>query len=296
MENQCGVDLHMHSSCSDGSDTVPELLYNLRRTGIDLFSLTDHDTIRGIREMQRLVPKEMRFIPGIEFSCIAGSAKCHILGYGYDPENALFLETVREASELRYDKLTSRLEYLKETFQIRFNEKELDWLHRQSSPGRPHLAELLIGRGMASSISEAFETFLNQMPSPRIDAGKAIRAILSAGGLPVWAHPFGESPAERISEEEMYARLDTLTGLGIRGLECWYSQYTEDMIRTLLRAAQNRHLLVSGGSDYHGTRKKIALGTLGKGISPGSPKKELSVLRELGAVDADSVCSDTTGR
>ena len=276
---------HAHSSCSDGSDTVSELLDNLRRTGIGLFSLTDHDTIRGIREMKRLVPKDMTFIPGIEFSCIAGSAKCHILGYGYDPENELFLETVQGALNLRYDKLTSRLEYLKEVFRIRFNEKELDWLRRQSSPGRPHLAELLIGRGMVSSISEAFETYLNQMPSPRIDAGKAVRAILSAGGIPVWAHPFGESPAERISEEEMYVRLDTLTGLGIQGLECWYSQYTEDMIHILLRAAQDRHLLVSGGSDYHGIRKKIALGTLGKGVSPGSPMSELTVLRRLGAVE-----------
>ena len=286
MEKKSCVDLHMHSSCSDGSDSVPELLDHLRQTGIRLFSLTDHDTIGGVREMQRLVPEDMTFIPGIEFSCIAGRSKCHILGYGYDPENALFLETVREALALRYDKLTSRLEYLRETFQIRFNERELDWLRRQASPGRPHLAELLIGRGMVADITEAFATYLSKMPSPRIDAGDAIRAILAAGGVPVWAHPFGESLQEWISEEEMRARLEVLTGLGIKGMECWYSQYSEDMIQTLLRAAGEHQLLVSGGSDYHGTRKKIALATLGKGVSPKDPMTELTVLRRLCADEA----------
>ena len=282
MENKRSVDLHMHSSCSDGSDPVPELLNKLRQTGIDLFALTDHDTIDGIREMQRIVPEDMTFIPGIEFSCSTGSFKCHILGYGYDLGNPQFLETVREASALRYDKLNHRLEYLKEHFRIRFNERELDWLRRQSSPGRPHLAELLMRRGLVSSIAEGFETYLNQMPSPRIDAGKAIRAILAAGGIPVWAHPFGESPAERITAEEMKARAEALIELGIQGLECWYSQYSEAMIHTLLRTAWNRDLLVSGGSDYHGTRKQNILGSLGKGLSPADPLSELTILRRLG--------------
>ena len=281
MEHISGVDLHMHSSCSDGSDSIPELLDKLYQVGIRLFSLTDHDTIGGIGEMQRLVPGDMTFIPGIEFSCIVGSFKCHILGYGYDPENELFLETVREASDLRYDKLANRLDYLKEMFQIRFSERELDWLHRQSSPGRPHLAELLISRGLVSSIAEAFETYLNHMPSPRIEAGRAIRAILNAGGVPVWAHPFGENSAERISANEMRTQLDALSELGILGLECWYSQYTEEMIQTLLREAGERRLLISGGSDYHGTRKQISLGTLGRGVSPKDPLSELSVLKRL---------------
>ena len=282
MESPCGVDLHMHSSCSDGSDPVPELLDKLRKAGIRLFSLTDHDTIGGIREMQRLVPEDMTFIPGIEFSCTTGAFKCHILGYGCNSENPQFLETVREASALRYDKLTNRLEYLKEHFRVRFNERELDWLYRQSSPGRPHLAELLMRRGLVSSIAEGFETYLNQMPSPRIDAGKAVRAILAAGGIPVWAHPFGESPAERISAKEMWERAEALIELGIQGLECWYSQFTEAMIRTLLRTAQERNLLVSGGSDYHGTRKPNALGSLGAGVSPADPEAELTILRRLG--------------
>ena len=282
MEQTCSVDLHMHSSCSDGSDSVPKLLDNLRKAGVRLFSLTDHDTIGGIREMQRLVPEDMTFIPGIEFSCTTGAFKCHILGYGYDSENPKFLETVREASALRYDKLTPRLEYLKEHYQIRFNERELDWLFRQSSPGRPHLAELLMRRGLVSSIAEGFETYLNQMPSPRIDAGKAVRAILAAGGIPVWAHPFGESQAERISAEEMRERAEALIELGIQGLECWYSQFTEAMIRTLLRTAQERNLLVSGGSDYHGTRKPNVLGSLGAGVSLADPEAELTILRRLG--------------
>ncbi len=105
-------DLHIHSSYSDGSDSVAELLEAIKREGIRFFSLTDHDTVDGIREMEQLIPEGVCFIPGIEFSCISDAGKCHILGYGYDIDNPIFQETAQEASTLRYEKLSLRLNYL----------------------------------------------------------------------------------------------------------------------------------------------------------------------------------------
>ncbi|MBR6268367.1 MAG: PHP domain-containing protein [Selenomonadaceae bacterium] len=83
-EAEAAIDLHMHSIASDGTDSIQELLENVRSGGIRTFSLTDHDTIDGVMEMESIVPKDMTFIRGIEFSCITAAGKCHILGYGYD--------------------------------------------------------------------------------------------------------------------------------------------------------------------------------------------------------------------
>lgn len=276
------VDLHIHSSCSDGSDPVPALVEKLRRAGIRIFSLTDHDTVLGLGEARALVPEDMVFLPGAEFSCAAGAIKCHILGYGFDPSDEGLLDMIRSASGLRRKKLRLRLDRLREEHRIEFGRKELDWLFRQPSAGRPHLAELLIRRGLVSSPREAFDRFLDGMPSPRIDAGTAIRAILAAGGIPVWAHPFGETAKDFLTEEEVLDRLPVLEALGIRGLECYYSQYGGARSRFLLETARARGLLISGGSDYHGTRKEIDLGDLGRDAPKLDPLEDLTVLRAAG--------------
>ena len=275
------IDLHMHSSYSDGSDPVPALLEAVRQAGIRLFSLTDHDTIDGLAPMAGLLPDDMQLIRGIEFSCISPAGKCHILGYGFNPAEPVFRETVRSASSLRYGKLTKRLNYLEEHFGIVFQAAELNWLHSQTSPGRPHIAELLVRRGLAAGIQDAFTKYLDQIPSPRIDAGKAIRAILSAGGIPVWAHPFGEKPSVRETEEAVLRQLKVLKDLGLRGLECCYSQYDDSQEAFLLETAARSGLLISGGSDYHGSRKQIALGVLGSGTAEYDPMERFTILREL---------------
>ena len=276
------VDLHIHSSCSDGSDSIDELLEAIKREGIRIFSLTDHDTVKGIREMEKIVPEEIRFIPGVEFSCITDVGKCHILGYGFDLDDPVFQTVIQEASSLRYDKLSQRLTYLRETFQITFNQSELDWLHSQNSAGRPHIAELMIRRGIVSSRDEAFEKYLGQMPSPRMDAGKVIHAIRSAGGIAVWAHPFGEKSSEFLLENEVLKLLDRLIKLGIQGIECYYSQYDDEKNQYLVGLAQENNLWISGGSDYHGERKIISLGTLEETTNQFFPKSKLTILKALG--------------
>lgn len=268
------VDLHIHTTASDGSDSPEALLENLKKAGITTFSVTDHDTMDGALEIEALVPAEFRFIRGIEFSCETPAGKCHILGYHYDPTDPVFLAALAEGAALRQEKLLERLQYLEETLQITFTEAELAWIHSQKSPGKPHFGKLLVDRGIAATIDEAIQVYINphKPRRDRIDGSTAVSAILHAGGIPVWAHPLGGEGEKRLTVEKFRAQLDYLMGQGIRGLECHYSRYTRSDTDFLVHQSQNHGLLVSGGSDYHGTNKRdLPLGCLnahGTAIQP----------------------------
>ena len=256
-------DLHIHTTASDGSDSPAELARRLG--GLKLFSVTDHDTIDGALAMEPLVPAGIGYIRGVEFSCVFPGGKCHILGYGYDPANPVFRSALQEGAQLRQEKLRRRLAHLQERFGISFNEEELHWLHSLSSPGKPHLGRLLLNRGLAPDLNSAIRTYLSGVPGrDRIEAKTAIEAIRAAGGIAVWAHPLGGEGEKRLTRAEMEARLEILTGLGIQGLECRYSRYSNADEALLLGFARSHGLLVTGGSDYHGSNKKgIELGQLG---------------------------------
>ena len=256
-------DLHIHTTASDGSDSPAELARRLG--GLKLFSVTDHDTIDGALAMEPLVPAGIGYIRGVEFSCVFPGGKCHILGYGYDPANPVFRSALQEGAQLRQEKLRRRLAHLQERFGIAFTEAELHWLHSLSSPGKPHLGRLLLNRGLAPDLNSAIRTYLSGVPGrDRIEAKTAIEAIRAAGGIAVWAHPLGGEGEKRLTRAEMEARLEILTGLGIQGLECRYSRYSNADEALLLGFARSHGLLVTGGSDYHGSNKKgIELGQLG---------------------------------
>lgn len=251
------IDLHIHSTASDGSDSIPTLLTKLKSSGIHTFSITDHDTISGALEMEALVSHEFRYIRGIEFSCVSPQGKCHILGYGYDPSDPVFLEAIRSGNQLRQDKLQRRISYLQENYGIVLTEQESNWLFSQKSPGKPHLGRILVDRGLAPTLSAAIKTYLKfrNEGADRIDASAAIQAIIHAGGIPVWAHPLGGEGERRISEGGFHAQLEGLLSSGIQGLECFYSRYGKEQSAFLTEQARKHGLLVSGGSDYHGANK-----------------------------------------
>lgn len=258
------MDLHIHTTASDGTDSPRELLEKLLAAGIRTFSVTDHDTISGALEMEPLVPAGMHFIRGIEFSCVSTSGKCHILGYGYDPENPVFRAALEEGRKLRAEKLERRIAHLREKFGVELTAGEDAWLRSRSSPGKPHLGQILVDRGLAPDVGTAIRTYLKGIPGrDRIDASTAIHAIRVAGGFPVWAHPLGGEGEKRLTPEQFGAQLRTLLHLGIRGLECRYSRYSMEEIRFLTAQAGEHGLYITGGSDYHGTAKPgIQLGML----------------------------------
>ena len=260
-------DLHLHTTASDGSDTPSELIAKASEHGIGIISITDHDTLVGLSEALEMPHTGVKIITGIEFSCNyrgEGGFDCHILGYNFDPKSPAILNAIRHGREMRLFKLEARLKYLKEHFDITFTNEEITWLHSLNSVARPHLGQLLIKHGYVDNMSEAFDKYLKVggFPDDRIDAREAIDAIIAAGGVPVYAHPIGGEREKRLTYDELIKRVDALVDLGLRGLECYYSRYSESDVNMLLGVAHDKQLLVSGGSDYHGTNKTVPLGTL----------------------------------
>lgn len=264
------ADLHIHTTVSDGSDTAAEILEKAARAGLDVIAITDHDTIDAAVSVTR-VPQGLRYIRGIEFSCVCPGGKCHILGYGYDPADPEFLAALETGRRLRREKTEKRVAFLAERFGIVLTEDELAWLWARKSPGKPHLGEILVERGLAPDLNTAIREFINPCRggADRIDAETAIRSILHAGGIPVWAHPLGGEGEKRLDQDTFRARLKLLMDAGIRGLECCYSRYAEADCAFLLARAGEQGLLVSGGSDYHGRNKVgITLGMLNSADAP----------------------------
>ena len=259
------VDLHIHTTASDGSDTPAQLAEKVRAAGLRLFSVTDHDTVDGALAMEPLVPPGVRYLRGVEFSCVDPAGKCHILGYNYDPEHPAFRAALEEGRQLRQNKMALRLERLRREFGVELTSAESDWLLSRNSPGKPHLGQILLERGLADTLDSAIQGFIRDVPGrDRIDAKTAIEAITASGGFPVWAHPLGGEGEKRLSPEKFEGLLSALTAQGIRGLECRYSRYSAGEADFLLSRAAALGLTPTGGSDYHGSNKcGIILGGLG---------------------------------
>lgn len=261
------VDLHIHTTASDGTDRPSEVVKKAQSLGIDIIAVTDHDTVMGISEARAALPPEMSLICGIEMSCAVrgeGGFRCHILGYGIDPLSPYITETVELGLKLRRAKLGSRIEYLRSEFGIEMNGEELEWLYSLNAPAKLHIAELLVGRGYAANNAEAIKKYLNfpHTPDERIDASVAISAIKKSGGVPVFAHPLGGEGDVHLTMGEISGRVSRLYGMGILGMECFYSRYTKEESELLCREAGSYGLLISAGSDYHGENKTVKLGSV----------------------------------
>lgn len=260
-------DLHLHTTASDGSDTPSELIALAREAGLTVISVTDHDTLEGSIAAVSIPQADVKIITGIEFSCHHFGTEdfdCHILGYGFDPESPELLAAIAHGRQMRLMKLEARLEYLADRHNIVFDKEELEWLHSLNSAARPHLAGLIVKRGLAECIADAIDLYLkgDNFPDDRIDAGEAIRAIIAAGGIPVYAHPIGGEREKRLTLSEFEPRVDALIKLGLGGLECYYSRYSREDEALLISFAKSRGLYVSAGSDYHGRNKTVELARL----------------------------------
>lgn len=277
------VDLHLHTTASDGSFTPAQLVALLRQKGIRTFAVTDHDAVEGAVEMQAIVPPDLRFIPGVEFSCRSAVGKYHILGYGFDPRHPAVLAAVEEGRQLRRQKQAQRIRWLEEQHGIRLTEEELRWLNSRKSPGKPHLGRILLDRGLdteGAGMMGVLRRYVNGFKggNDRIGVDTAVRAIRQAGGVAVWAHPLGGEGKRHKTPQELQPLLEDLLAHGVEGMECWYSRYSGQEIALLTALARQHGLLISGGSDFHGAPKPdLEPGTLsGDGIVP--DPRQLTVL------------------
>ena len=264
------IDLHMHSTVSDGTDTPAEILDFVKEAGIELFALTDHDAIKGCKLVQQCRKEgDPQFLTGVEFSCRDEDGQYHILGYGYDPEAAPVQDLVKKGHSIRMNKVRARLQMLEETYGFTFPEEEIRKLLARDNPGKPHIANLMAKYGYAPTKDIAMKEYLNKL---RVRMGyirpeEAIAAILASGGIPVLAHPSYGNGDQLILGEDMDRRLRSLKEFGIRGVEAFYSGFTARLTRDMLDFADRYDLLVTAGSDYHGRNKLVKLGETG--LEPG---------------------------
>ena len=276
------ADLHIHSNYSDGSDNLEELIQKIQAAKINIFALTDHDSILGCEEMSALVPEGITFIKGIELTCKTDSVKCHILGYNCNPRDKTLNALIEKGKLLRRHKLDTRIEYLKNVHNITLTQEEIDWLYSRRSVVKTHIANILVKRGLASDNLSAMRKYLDacKTGNSRFDGYEAIKAIVASGGIPVWAHPLGGEGEEHSSQEEFLTKLEIMKHAGIKGLECYYSRYSKDEIEFLVNCAKENDLYITGGSDYHGTNKDIPLAKLNVSNTPVAAA-QLSILNEI---------------
>ena len=223
------IDLHMHSTVSDGTDRPEEILEKVREAELSVFSVSDHDAIKCSTIIPSLLKSgDPEFITGVEFSCKDEEGKYHILGYGYDPEAESIRKVVETGHGYRMDTVRRRLKFLAENWNIRFPEKEVRNLLALDNPGKPHIGNLMVKFGYAESKEQAINEFINQayIPNAYIRPEEAIRGILLAGGIPVLAHPPFGSGEELIIGEELDRRVKRLMDYGLRGIEGFYSGFT----------------------------------------------------------------------
>ena len=262
------IDLHIHSTVSDGTDAPEEILRKARDAGIGLFSLTDHDAVKGSRVIRELLGEgDPRFLSGAEFSCQDEAGKYHILGYGCDLDSGPVNRLVERGHSYRMEKLRARLEFIRREFGSAFSEEDESALLALDNPGKPHIALLMVRYGYAASKEEGMLRYLNQLHFSRqyLKPEEAVRGILASGGTPVLAHPAFGSGNQHIRGEALEKRVRRLTEYGLGGLEGFYSGFSEEIRAEVLSLADRYGLYVTAGSDYHGRNKNIALGDTGPG-------------------------------
>jgi len=243
------IDLHIHTSVSDGSLEPAELVRAAHAAGLSLIAITDHDTTAGVPDALAAAPPQLRVIPGIELSCTDEGAEIHILGYFIDPNDTVLSDFAHGAVEWRRQRIHSILERL-DALGVRVSIDDVLAAAGKGHKalGRPHVARALLRKGYVSSFSEAFDQYLAQgspayVPTRRLSPAEAIVMIHDAGGLAVWAHPSMESL------EENAARF---ASMGLDGIECYRPQVMSPQRRSLESVARRHGLLRSGGSDWHG--------------------------------------------
>ena len=277
------VDLHLHSNNSDGSDSV-QILYNeICNAKLNVFALTDHDTISGLEEMENLISSNIKFIKGVELTSLCNDIKCHLLGYGVDYNNLELKNLIEKGKLLRRQKLETRIDYLKNTWNIELTEEEKQWLYSRKSVVKTHVANILVKRGLAKDNLSAMQKYLDacKTGNTRFSGEEAISAIKKSGGIVVWAHPLGGEGEVHLTKEKFIPKLEKMLDFGIQGLECFYSRYNEEESLFLFEWTQKYNLFASAGSDYHGANKSnIEIGKLNCDNKTIDPKK-ITILNTL---------------
>ncbi|MFJ8308641.1 MULTISPECIES: PHP domain-containing protein [unclassified Streptomyces] len=255
------IDLHTHSTASDGTDTPAELVRNAAAAGLDVIALTDHDTTRGYAQAIAALPAGLTLVTGAELSCRIDGVGLHMLAYLFDPEEP---ELARERELVRDDRvprargMVAKLQELG----VPITWEQVARIAGDGSVGRPHVAEALVELGVVASVSDAFvpdwiaDGGRAYVGKHELDPFDAIRLVKAAGGVTVFAHPLAVKRGEVVPE----SAIAELAAAGLDGIEVDHTDHDEPTRARLRGLARELSLLPTGSSDYHGSRKPVRLG------------------------------------
>ncbi|CAL9459155.1 5'-3' exoribonuclease [Streptomyces sp. enrichment culture] len=255
------IDLHSHSTASDGTDTPAELVRNAAAAGLDVVALTDHDTTRGYAEAIAALPDGLTLVTGAELSCRIDGISMHMLAYLFDPEEPDLLaerELVRDDRVPRAKGMIDKLNQLG----VPVTWEQVARIAGDGSVGRPHVATALVELGVVPTVGDAFtQDWLADggrafVEKHETDPFEAIRLVKAAGGVTVFAHP-GAAKRGRTVPESAIAEM---AAAGLDGIEVDHMDHDPDTRARLRGLAKELGLLVTGSSDYHGSRKTCVLG------------------------------------
>lgn len=255
------VDLHLHTTASDGSFSPAELVAEAEEKDLAVIAVTDHDTVAGVSQaLEAAEDKKVEVIPGIEFTTYVNSQRVDILGYDIDYEEEDLLNIINKlqnARKIRAQKILDKLEKL----EVELDFAKLQDLAGETGIGRPHIARLMVKEGYVNNMQQAFDDYLEDggpayVPKYKLEPSEAVDLIKGAEGRAVLAHP-GE-----IEDRALVQELIAVDGL--EGIEAYYSGHTKEQTEYFLNLAAKNNLFVTGGSDCHGpaNEDKYLIGTV----------------------------------
>lgn len=268
-KNRLRIDLHIHSTASDGSLTPADIIDHAQKLKLAAIAITDHDSVDGSKKALQIgIPPSLHFLTGVEISAahppfFPGSGSFHILGYAINLDHGDLNQTLNKLQDARKNRNPEILNRLNK-LGFRISLEEVNQEVGEGQLGRPHIAYAMMKRGFVESIDEAFDRYLATgkpayVDKHRIECEQAVKIIRKAGGVPVLAHP---ALLNIENDQELDALLQNLIKIGLAGIEVYYPGHSPRQISQYTELAGKYGLLMTGGSDFHGSLKpKIKMGS-----------------------------------
>ena len=256
-----GVDLHTHTTCSDGTLTPRQLVAEAIRRGVRVLAITDHDSTDGLADAIAAARPPLTIVPGIEINCDVEGAEIHVLGYYMAYDTTGFQDFCRQQRVERRDRVVRTAERLA-ALGLPIDVERVFALVQEGSAGRPHIARVMVERGYVKTVREAFDRYLASgkpahVPRTRVTPADAVRLLRRARGVPVLAHP---GLADR---DEL---IPGLVEAGLMGIECYYPEHSPAQRGAYAELCRRYGLVATGGSDFHGP--SVRAGHLGHPTVP----------------------------
>jgi len=241
------ADMHIHSNESDGMLTAEEIIRIAQKIkNLKAVSITDHDTAQGSRIAEKYKQDSVEIITGIEFSCEKNNEEVHILGYFFDADNNVLLQTEKRLLDIRSKRIEKFIEKLNDK-KIRISLSDVYKYSTGKAVGRPHVAQAIFHKGYTQSIDEAYSKYLlkespTYVPRAKMTVEEAIQVIKLSGGISVIAHP---------SSVHNQKTIEQIISMGIDGLEVYHPMNSAENTIKYLKIAEEKKLFITGGSDFH---------------------------------------------